>query len=219
MLWHKNKLYAASTAAGPAFEGGEISQGCGGITGAIDKVWVEGGRLGVRVIGGGTPVGVCGSGLIDAIAALLHIGRIDSSGAADAPTVALAGNINLTAGDVRAVQLAKAAIAAGIDTLLAVAGATPAQVLLLQLAGGFGSHLSVASAIAIGLIPAPLAGKAHAVGNASLAGATALLLDTRLRTKAEQIVNDATLVALGGDPRFEERFLADMDFPWVQEDE
>lgn len=79
MLWHNGKLYAASTAAGPAFEGGEISQGCGGIAGAIDKVWVEGNGLGVRVIGGGTPVGVCGSGLIDAIAALLHLGRIDPS--------------------------------------------------------------------------------------------------------------------------------------------
>ena len=219
MLWHNGKLYAASTAAGPAFEGGEISQGCGGIAGAIDKVWVEGNGLGVRVIGGGTPVGVCGSGLIDAIAALLHLGRIDPSGAADAPRLPLANGIGLTAGDVRAVQLAKAAIAAGIDTLLAVAGATPAQVHTLQLAGGFGSHLRVASAIAIGLIPAPLAGKAHAVGNASLAGAAALLLDTRLREKATRITEGATLVALGGDAGFEARFLADMDFPWAQEDE
>lgn len=217
MLWHKGELYAASTAAGPAFEGGEISQGCGGVTGAIDKVWVENGKLGVHAIGGGVASGICGSGLLDAVAALLTLGRVDATGASDAASFPLAGSVRLTAGDVRAVQLAKAAIAAGMETLLAAAGAKPADVKRLLLAGGFGSHLSVASAVAIGLIPAALAGKAQAVGNASLAGASALLLDTRLRDKADWIAKAAKVVQLGGDAGFEARFMAAMDFPWGEE--
>jgi len=217
MLWHQGKLYAVSTAAGPAFEGGEISQGCGGVTGAIDKVWVENGGLGVHAIGGGSATGICGSGLLDAVAALLTLGRVDATGASDAASFPLAGSVRLTAGDVRAVQLAKAAIAAGMETLLAAAGAKPADVKRLLLAGGFGSHVSVASAVAIGLIPAALAGKAQAVGNASLAGASALLLDTRLREKADWIANTAKIVPLGGDAGFEERFIAAMGFPWGEE--
>ncbi len=213
MLWHGGRLYAASAPAGPAFEGVEISQGMGGVTGAIDKVWMENGGLGCRVIGGGRAEGLCGSGLIDAVAALLRLGRIDSTGAADAPFLPVSGAVGLTAADVRAVQLAKAAVAAGVETLLAEAGISVSRVARLELAGGFGSRLSVPSAVAIGLIPAPLAGRARAVGNAALAGAAALLLDTRLRAKAEAIARRATLVPLGGNAAFEERFLADMNFP------
>ena len=216
MLWHDGRLYAASTAAGPAFEGGEISRGCGGVRGAIDKVWLENGALGARVIGGGAAVGICGSGLIDAVAALLALGRVDATGAAEAPTFALRDGVCLTAVDIRAVQLAKAAIAAGVDTLLQVAGVSPAGVKRLELAGGFGSRLNVTSAAAIGLIPAALVGKARAVGNASLAGASALLLDKRLRAKAEAIAHSAQIVQLGGDAGFERRFLAAMAFPWAE---
>jgi len=215
MLWHGGRLYAASAAAGSAFEGGEISQGLGGVAGAIDKVWVENGRLGSRVIGSGEARGLCGSGLIDAVAALLRLGRINHTGAMDAPDALIADGVRLTAADVRALQLAKAAVAAGVETLLAAAGIPAARVARLILAGGFGSRLSVPNAAAIGLIPSALAGKARAVGNAALAGAAALLLDTRLREKAERIAKKVELVPLGGDAGFEKRFLAAMDFPWA----
>ncbi|NLI21622.1 MAG: ATP-binding protein [Clostridiales bacterium] len=218
MLWRPDTLWAASTAAGPAFEGGEIAQGCGGVTGAIDRVWVENGGLGAHVIGGGEAQGVCGSGLLDAAAALLALGRLDATGAADAPAYRLKDGVRLTAGDVRALQLAKAAVAAGVETLLSSAGVRPAEVKRLLLAGGFGSKLNIASAAAVGLIPAALAGRAQAVGNASLAGAAALLLDTGLRAKAERIARTARAVRLGGDPAFEARFLAAMDFPMAQEE-
>ncbi|MDD3212443.1 MAG: ASKHA domain-containing protein [Eubacteriales bacterium] len=213
MLWHGGRLFAASASAGPVFEGGEISRGLGGVVGAIDKVWVENGGLGSRVIGGGKAEGICGSGIIDAVAALLRLGRIDKTGMADAPRLPIRDGVAITAADVRAVQLAKAAIAAGVQTLLSAAGITPRDVKQLILAGGFGSHLSVPSAAAIGLIPAALAGKAKAVGNASLAGAAALLLDTRLRERAARIAGQVELVPLGGSAAFEERFLAAMDFP------
>ena len=219
MLWHQDTLYAASTAAGPAFEGGEISRGLGGVTGAIDKVWAENGQLGARVLGGGHAEGICGSGLIDAVAVLLQLGCVDETGASDAPAFVLRDDVTLTAGDIRAVQLAKAAIAAGVETLLASAGIRAPQVHRLLLAGGFGSHLSVTSAAAIGLIPATLAAKAQAVGNASLAGASMLLLDTRARAQAEHIAGKARLVPLGGDPGFAERFMAALSFPAGMDEE
>ena len=219
MLWHAGQLFAASAAAGPAFEGGEISQGCGGVIGAIDRVWVENNALGAHVIGGGKATGLCGSGLMDAIAALLALGHIDPSGAADAPAFPLVDGVRLTAGDVRAVQLAKAAIAAAVETLLSAAGITPFQVSRLLLAGGFGSRLNVASAAAIGLIPPALAGRARAVGNAALAGASALLLDTALRPKADAIAAQAQVLALGGSETFERRFLQAIPFPGGEADE
>jgi uncharacterized 2Fe-2S/4Fe-4S cluster protein (DUF4445 family) len=214
MLWHNGRLLAASAAAGSAFEGGEISQGLGGVTGAIDRVWVENGGLGFRVIGGGEAQGICGSGLIDAVAALLRLGRIDRTGATDAPAIPIGDGVRLTAKDVRALQLAKAAVAAGVETVLAAAGVSVGAVKRLALAGGFGSRLSVPNAAAVGLIPAALAGKTQAIGNAALAGAAALLLDTRLRAKAERIAQRVEIVPLGGDAGFEKRFLAAMDFQW-----
>ncbi|NCB05686.1 MAG: DUF4445 domain-containing protein, partial [Clostridia bacterium] len=90
-LWHEGKLYVASTAAGPAFEGVGISCGCGSVSGAVDKVWVENGKLGVHTIDCAPPVGICGSGLIDAIAAMLELGWIDETGAMDEEEAAVAG--------------------------------------------------------------------------------------------------------------------------------
>lgn len=219
LLRHEGLLYAASTAAGPAFEGGEISQGCGGIQGAIDRVWLEGGALGAHVIGGGKAFGICGSGLLDAVAALLEAGRIDATGQTDVPVIPLRDGVALTAADVRAVQLAKAAIAAGVESLLAAAGISPAQVRRVLLAGGFGSRLRVQSAAAIGLIPAPLGPKARPIGNAALAGAAMLLLDTRLRTRVEALASAVRIVPLGGDAQFERRFLSAMRFPCAYDED
>lgn len=219
LLRHGGQLYGASTAAGPAFEGGQISQGCGGIQGAIDRVWLEGGTLGAHVIGGGKAVGVCGSGLLDAVAALLEAGRIDASGQTDAPVIPLRDGVTLTAADVRAVQLAKAAIAAGVESLLAAAEIEAAQVSRVLLAGGFGSRLRVQSAAAIGLIPAPLGSRASPIGNAALAGAAMLLLDTRLRKRVEALAQAVRVVPLGGDAQFEQRFLAAMRFPYAYDED
>lgn len=216
MLWHGGQLYAASAPAGPAFEGGELSQGCGGIRGAVDKVWVEGGALGSHVIGGGAATGLCGSGAVDAVAALLHLGRIDATGEADAPFLPVSGAVGLTAKDIRHVQLAKAAIAAAIGMLLEKARITPAQVRRLWLAGGFGSHISPRGAAAIGLIPPTLTPRVQAAGNAALAGAAMLLLDTRLRAKADALAQRAKVLQLGGDPDFEKRFLDALQFPFAE---
>ncbi len=212
-LWKDGRLYVTSTAAGPAFEGAGISCGCGSVRGAIDRVWIENGRLGVHTIGDAPAVGVCGSGLIDAIAALLALGEIDETGATDCERLPLAGEIALLPRDVRAVQLAKAAIAAGLQTLLETVGVSAEEVRAVHLAGGFGSHLRLDGAAGIGLIPRALAGRVRVAGNAALAGAGLLLLDERRVADANRIAAASKHVSLGGNPRFNEHYMEQMLFP------
>ena len=174
-LWKDGILYVSSTAAGPAFEGAGISCGCGSIRGAVDKVWIENGEIRIHTIGEADPVGVCGSGLLDAIAAYLELEEIDETGAMEEDELVLSGDVALLPRDVRAVQLAKAAIAAGIETMFAEAEITADDVQKLYIAGGFGSHLSIASAVKIGLIPEKLKNRVEVLGNAALTGACCLI--------------------------------------------
>lgn len=212
-LWKDGVLRVCSTAAGPAFEGAGISCGCSGIRGAIDHVWAQDGRVQVSVIGGGSACGLCGSGLIDAIAVLLDRGEIDESGAARAERMLLRDEVFLTRGDVRAVQLAKAAIAAGIQTLLE-AGETPVEIIeALYIAGGFGRHLDVDSAARIGLIPAPLKSRAKLLGNAALRGAAQLLLNRDEAARVHALAACAQTVNLGGNPCFNAYYVDQMFFP------
>lgn len=214
-LWKDGVLYVTSTAAGPAFEGAGISCGCGSISGAIDRVWVENGKLRVHTIGDAPAVGVCGSGLIDAVAAFLDLETVDETGATEEDELCLRDGVALQPRDIRAVQLAKAAIAAGMETLLETAGVEPEQIEAFYIAGGFGSHLNVASAVRIGLIPEPLAQKVTIIGNASLSGAADLLRNRWLAPEAEQIAGKATHVNLGGNPLFNEHYMEQMLFPEV----
>lgn len=186
-LWKDGTLYVTSTAAGPAFEGAGISCGCSSITGAIDRVWAEDGCLQNHTIADVPAVGLCGSGLIDALAVLLQLEIMDETGALDDGEVVLEPGVVLLQKDIRAVQLAKAAIAAGISTLLEVSHTSCEEVAHFYLAGGFGSHLNVENAAAIGLFPAALTSKVHVLGNAALAGAAQILLDQSSLTEIRQI--------------------------------
>jgi len=212
-LWKKGELFVTSTAAGPAFEGAGISCGCSSVRGAIDRVWAEDGKLHIHTIGEAEAVGVCGSGLIDAIAAALDLELVDETGAMDDDEIELAPGVALQPKDVRAVQLAKAAIAAGIETLLETANVAPGEVSALYIAGGFGNHLDVNSAARIGLIPEALADRVKAIGNASLAGASRLLLDVSAMQKAQEIAAKSRHVNLGGNPKFNEHYIDQMLFP------
>lgn len=211
-LWKDGKLYATSTAAGPAFEGAGISCGCGSVNGAIDRVWVENGEVCVHTIGEAPAVGVCGSGLIDAIAAFLETEQIDETGASDDDFLPLKDEIGLIPKDVRAVQLAKAAIAAGIQTLLETAQVDLQEIQTLYIAGGFGSHLNVASAAAIGLIPAAVQDRVKVIGNASLTGAVAMLLNTQQKEIGQKLAGSAQHVNLGGNPQFNQNYMEQMLF-------
>jgi len=213
-LWKDGILHVTSTAAGPAFEGAGISCGCGSVGGAIDKVWVQDDDLQIHTIGDKPAVGLCGSGLIDAVAALLALEWMDETGALDDDDVTLADNVILLQKDIRAVQLAKAAIAAGIQTLLEFSGSTYEEIDALYIAGGFGSHLNVASAIAIGLLPEALREKTRIIGNAALAGVSQLVLDQEKLQKARQIAATSKSINLGGNPSFNENYVENMLFPY-----
>lgn len=210
-LWHKGKLYCCATAAGPAFEGGGIACGTGSIPGAIDSVSAQGNGLNFTTIGGGAPAGICGSGLIDLIAALLDTEQMDETGALD-DDVQLSPEVYLDQKDVRQVQLAKGAIAAGMRTLMRYAGVGEADVQRLYIAGGFGNHLNLRSAARIGLLPETLAERAVALGNASLGGAQRLLLDRSAWAAHLRIAEQSECLNLAEIPGFSDEFIECMMF-------
>lgn len=216
-LWHNGRLYIASTAAGPAFEGAGISCGCGSIPGAIDRVDVSGGEVCIHTINSESPAGLCGSGLVDAIAALLETQVIDETGAMDEDEYPLSPGVTLTQSDVRAVQLAKAAIAAGTACLLHTAGCREEEVSVVYLAGGFGSHLRTDKAAAIGLISPALARKVQVIGNAALDGAAQLLMNTALRPQLKAMASSAQHVRLDGNALFSQRYVEEMLFGTAEE--
>ena len=211
-LWKDGTLYVTSTAAGPAFEGAGISQGSGAFPGSIDKVRIENGAIRVHVIGEDAVKGICGSGLLDAVAAMLALDALDETGAMEAQRFPLTENVSLTRKDIRSVQLAKGAIRAGIETLAKVSGTALTDITTLYLAGNFGSHLSVESAAAIGLIPPILRDRVKVLGNAALKGAEQMLLDPAKIQKAERIASLSRHVDLGGNPLFNDLFVENMLF-------
>lgn len=168
--------YATSTAAGPAFEGGNLSCGCGSIDGAIHNVFRnDDGSIGFETISDEPPVGICGSGYIDLFSVLLGQ-EMDEGGHLD-EIVELTHEIGLTQQDVRMFQLAKAAIRTGIEILLKKTDTQAKEIERFDLAGGFGSGLRIDAAITIGLFPKEFNGKIHTVGNTALRGTMKLLLD------------------------------------------
>lgn len=212
-LWKDGVLYVTSTAAGPAFEGAGISCGCGSVRGAIDKAWLEGDALCVHTIGGAPAVGLCGSGLIDTVAALLIREDVSQTGAMSQKELAIAGDVKLTRKDIRAVQLAKAAIAAGIQTLLETTDTKETDIAEFYICGGFGTHLNLTSAVTIGLIPEILAKKAKVLGNGALSGAVKMMLDRGCHQQAETLAKCARQMNLGGNPQFNENYIDQMLFP------
>jgi len=138
VLVKDGKMVCTSCASGPAFEGGQITHGMRAMAGAIDRVWVEDGEVRYRVIGGGEPRGFSGSALIDLLAALVRIGAADAGGRLRAGRVFRVGGVPFSQGDLRQLQLAKAAIRSGIEALLRETGTGPEEIEKVFLAGAFG---------------------------------------------------------------------------------
>ena len=212
LLYHDDVLYACSTAAGPAFEGVGISCGMPAVTGAVDEVLCVGTHMLVHVIGRAKPQGICGSGLVDAAACLLALEEMDGSGCIGADRVPLAAGITLTQEDIRALQQAKAAVSAGLQTLLHRADLPADGVEVLYTAGGFGSRLNGHNAAAIGLIPRDLATRIRPVGNAALDGAAQLLLDDSACKRITALAANTRTIELASDPYFADLFIEEMNF-------
>ncbi len=228
----KNGLYFCSAAAGPALEGAHIRHGMSGTLGAISRVFIDGGEIAYETIGKKTAIGICGSGIIDACAVMLEAGLLDETGCIQDPDEAdafsqylgedwdentvflvdIGREIYLGGKDIREIQLAKAAIAAGIRTLLHKASLSVSDVTAVVLAGGFGSHIDPKSACRIGLIPRELDGKIVSVGNVAGAGAVAFLLSAEAREAMKTISQKSEYTELSGDAFFMEAFVDEMMF-------
>ncbi len=213
-LWHKGLLYCCSTAAGPAFEGAGLSMGMAGKDGAIDKVAPNAaGGYEIHVLGEAAPSGICGSGIIDALAAFLQTEEMDETGLLEDDEVLLGGAVSVTQADVRMVQLAKSAICAGMQTLVeGTDNLTANAVAQLSIAGGFGSYINLANAAAIGLFPPEYQSKTKVIGNAALSGAVMLLLQPDFIDRAQQLSQGAITVDLSANPRFSEAYMMGMMF-------
>ena len=211
-LWKNGTLYVTSTAAGPVFEGAGISCGCQSVAGAIEKVSTQNGFLSVTTIGNTTPIGLCGSGVIDTIACLLNNNTVDETGAMEPEDLLLCEGVFINRQDIRNVQLAKAAIAAGIRTLLEVTKTSEEELSAFYLAGGFGKHLNLDSAVRIGLFPASLRNKVSILGNAALKGAAFMLTDESLKETAQTIAGKATYLSLPDNPAFAKNYIEELSF-------
>lgn len=220
-LGNKEKLLVTSTAAGPAFEGGNITYGIGSIPGAICNAEFENDKLVIKTIQDKEPTGICGTGVIEIVAALVKTGVIDQTGLLDdmwfedGYPVAIGGSgeyIVLTQEDIREIQLAKAAVRGGIETLLYRYGITADQVEHIYIAGGFGYALDYEKAIQIGMFPTEFSGKVKVAGNSSLGGAVKMLLDADAICDAEKIVDLAKEVDLASDAFFQKAYIDAMNF-------
>lgn len=223
-LGNREGIVCCSTAAGPALEGAHIKHGMGGVSGAISRVRLDSG-VELDVIGGGRAQGICGSGLVDAIAGMLDRGYIDEMGGMDEdelgelagedegrPALRLTEDIMITQRDVREVQLAKAAIAAGIETLVRQRGCSWDDIGALYLAGGFGNYIDRERAARIGLLPRQLLDRMRPVGNAAGAGAQRMLLSEAELDRASAIARGMTYLELSARPDFQELFVDGMCF-------
>ncbi len=211
-LWQNGKLSVCSTAAGPAFEGVGIAMGMNAAAGAIDRVSLDGDSLLTHTIGEITPKGICGSGLIDAVACLLENETLDPSGYLEDDPIEIQSPVTLTQKDIRMVQLAKSAICAGIVTLMKVADVPVEQLSALLVAGGFGRYLNMENAGKIGLLPPALIPVTKTVGNAALSGAILMLLDQSSRIAAVKLAEQATTVDLATNPVFMDEYTNGMLF-------
>jgi uncharacterized 2Fe-2S/4Fe-4S cluster protein (DUF4445 family) len=211
VVGNRDRILCTSTAAGPAFEGARIWMGMRAATGAISAVQVEDNFITCRVIGGGEPRGLCGSGLVDAVAAGLELEWIHPSGRmANRKEMPLAGPVLLSATDVRELQLAKGAIAAGLRMLTARLGASLEDIEQLHLAGAFGNYISRASAQRIGLLRVPL-NRVSPAGNTALLGAKRALFEEAAPWDA--IAKRVVHVSLNEDPNFQAIYAEEMRFP------
>lgn len=233
VLARNGRLSATSTAAGPAFEGMNISCGMRAGRGAVEAFDIaRNGAITVKTIGNAKAAGICGSGLIDIVGELVDHGVIAASGRFADPEKAdlapplkarlikhegktafqVSKDILLTQKDIRQVQLAKGAVRAGIEFLLKSAGIKAAEVEKVLIAGSFGYHLQEKSLIHLGLLPKEFAGKIEFVGNTSKTGGQAFLLNLGLRDEMAALVKEIQVIELVGIPDFDKVFVRCLGF-------
>jgi uncharacterized 2Fe-2S/4Fe-4S cluster protein (DUF4445 family) len=215
------KILATATAAGPAFEGGNILWGTGSVPGAISQAKYVDGKFEVKTIGDRDPVGICGSAVVDIVCEGIRNGLILASGSfnkskgvtelflAKSPD---GQDIKVIQKDVRELQLAKSAIRSGIEAMLRSAGVSYDALGTLYIAGGFGYNLNFTSGAGIGLIPQELKEKVKLIGNSALGGAAKFLLDRDSLEKLNRVVEISEEYSLPEDRYFNDIFVENIEF-------
>ena len=223
-LIHQGRIYSASAPSGPALEGGHIACGMRAADGAIERVHFEQGELKIATIGQGKAVGLCGSGVLDALAAFYQVGLINANGRIGSGhgdlievhgsrAIQLAQDVYFSQQDVRAVQLAKAAIRTASDLLLEEAGIGLQQLQGFVIAGAFGSYIDINSGISIGLFPDLPRDRFHQVGNAAGLGIRQMLTSNKARARAHALATHCRYLELNSRSDFQKRFLNNIGFP------
>ena len=221
-IGNREKIIVTSTAAGPAFEGGNISCGIGSVAGAICNVDVEeNNHFSFHTIANQPPVGICGTGVIELIFEMLGQGMIDRTGLLSETYFdqgfLLAENregglIRLTQKDIREIQMAKSAVRAGIDILLKHFKVSYKEIETVYLAGGFGYQMNIEKAIGIGLLPEEFAAKVKIVGNSALKGAKIYCFDSSSEKRLNHLINVSTEIHLSKDDDFNDLYINGMYF-------
>jgi uncharacterized 2Fe-2S/4Fe-4S cluster protein (DUF4445 family) len=214
VLKRGREFAAASTAAGPAFEGLNISCGMMAVEGAVHHAeWRDGG-FELRTIDDLPPAGICGTGLVDILSIALEQKLVGPDGRIAGPgkKLALGPGLALTQQDVREMQLAVAAVRTGVKLMLREFQVPSRKLDRVLVAGAFGGSLDIRNAVAVGLLPDVHAGRITFVGNASLAGARKLLLSAPERTAAESLAETINHVSLATRPGFQDEFVKAMEF-------
>ena len=236
-LVDKDRIFATSAAAGPAFEGGNLACGMAALPGALSAVAFDGDKITLNSIGGHPPLGICGSAVIDTIAGLVRNGVLDTAGrlrdAAEIPSnlanrlTAVAGEpvfvlyrdaqrlIYLSQQDVRQVQLAKAALRAGIEVLLERSGICWESVLDVVLTGSFGARLAPEELKNIGILPGKMVEICSFVREGALAGVERAIATPGGWEAVDRLAAAIKVIPLSGTPAFEKHFLEQIDFPQV----
>ena len=208
---NKEGLLVSSAAAGPAFEGGQLSCGTGSIPGAVRDVRIQYGLVRYETIGRKSPVGICGSGLVSAISEMRKSRMMDNTGRlslryASRGLEIIPGKIVITQADIREYQKARAAIRAGLEILVENAGYRMEEIEALELAGGFGSQLDIAKAAGAGLIPEELAERVHILGNAVIAG-LCMYIQCPDQEGIRRMIQHTREISLANQPKFTKTFL------------
>ena len=228
VLYHGGNIVCCATAAGPAFEGRDITMGMAAAAGAVNSIFMQDDAIAYTTIGDAAPAGICGTGIISGISTMLHAGILDETGALepvghayphlmterDGQPAFLIGDsaLLLTQRDIRKIQLSKAAIAAGVETLLHECALSGADIAATYLSGGFGSYIPPQEAADIGLLPHTLLPQLSPAGNTAGNGAAKLLFAQKWRREAEAIAKQARDVDLSSHAYFVERYTENMLF-------
>lgn len=225
VLGNKDWLVTASTSAGPCFEGSGISCGMRATEGAIEAFSFEGDDLNIRIIGNKEPIGICGSGMIDIVAELFKKGIVNQKGRLikeasknvsmvdEELRFTISNNCYISQSDIDNIIRAKAAIYAGISTLLHEVGISEKEIGKVYIAGGFGEFINIKNAISIGMLPNFEEYKFTFLGNTSLTGAILCLLSKKLKNKAEEIADKMTYIDLSRSKTFMDEYVSALFLP------